>query len=155
MQEGTRLHVSLSSYLLLWREAPVWNVERFAVLQGGLVGHDAHCHETRGNPRIDGGLAMFGDGHDEFMDKIGVGAAVARRFEICVFQLFDGEILVQSLLEGEFDVFGQFVEHFCMGQFDGRNDFRVRRIGSGVVVPCVFGEGAARAEDAEDFAFDG
>ena len=84
-----------------------------------------------------------------------MGAAVARRFEIRVFQLFYGKVLVQSLLEGEFDVFWQLVEHFRMGQFDRRDDFRVRGIGSGVVVPCVFGEGAACAENAEDFAFDG
>ena len=81
--------------------------------------------------------------------------AVARRFEIRVFQLFDGEILVEGLLEGEFDVFRQFVEHFRMGQFDRRDDLRVRRIRTAVVVPCVFGEGAACAENAEDFAFDG
>ena len=47
---------------LLRREAPIRNVQRFAVLQGGLVGHDAHRHETSRNPRIDDGLAVFGDG---------------------------------------------------------------------------------------------
>ena len=58
-------------------------------------------------------------------------------------------------LEGEFDVFRQLVEHFRMGQFDRRDDLRVRRIRTAVVVPRVFGEGTACAEDAEDFAFDG
>ena len=88
------------------------------------------------------------------MDEIGMRTAVARRFEIRVFQLFDGEILVEGLLEGEFDVFRQLVEHFRMGQFDRRDDLRVRGVRTAVVVPCVFGEGAARAKNAEDFAFD-
>lgn len=68
-QAGRRRHTATASLQinggtpsLLRRETPVRNVQRFAVLQGGLVGHDAHRHETSRNPRIDDGLAVFGDG---------------------------------------------------------------------------------------------